>query len=459
VRVDGPHLYVAPLVPDDAERARREAEADAVVAERLGSFPARWAATAAALDAEAVRLLESAPPADRAEALLRLDAAVGHERTAWHVHFTEMYVLLAGHLAYRERLAGLGVPADLADACLAGFPTRPSRADAALLAAATACHVHGVTDPAAVAGHPEVGPLVQALLAEHGWRADGVADVALPSWREQPGRVVERIVALAHHLGPRPPPDPADRVARRDAARTRAREAACDPDAFDRAVATAEAANWIWWNEEHNGLVDLRATLPLRRAARDAGALVLDDPDAALLCALTELRGALSGGPPPSKRLLDERAAWLREGRMRRSTRPVLRGRAPTGDGADLVVAEVFGGTPPRLDDRPTLYGLGASAGRAQGRVRVVASAEGLDALEPGEILVCEATSPNWGFAFALAGAVVCDNGGPTTHAAICAREYALPCVVSARGATRRLRDGQIVEVDGERGTVSLLDG
>jgi rifampicin phosphotransferase len=86
----------------------------------------------------------------------------------------------------------------------------------------------------------------------------------------------------------------------------------------------------------------------------------------------------------------------------------------------------------------------------------VVRHAEDLDALEPGEVLVCEATSPSWGYAFTLAAAVVCDTGGPTTHAAICSRERGIPCVVSAHGATRFLDDGDWVEVDGATGTVTL---
>jgi phosphoenolpyruvate synthase/pyruvate phosphate dikinase len=95
------------------------------------------------------------------------------------------------------------------------------------------------------------------------------------------------------------------------------------------------------------------------------------------------------------------------------------------------------------------------SRGVAAGPVRVVHTADDLDTLEPGEVLVCEATSPSWGYAFTLAAAVVCDTGGPTTHAAICARERGIPCVVAAQGATRALADGDWVAVDGATGTVT----
>jgi pyruvate,water dikinase len=85
----------------------------------------------------------------------------------------------------------------------------------------------------------------------------------------------------------------------------------------------------------------------------------------------------------------------------------------------------------------------------------VIRHADGLDTLEPGDVLVCEATSPSWGYAFTMVAAVVCDTGGPTTHAAICARERGIPCVVGAHGATRYFDDGDRVEVDGVAGTVS----
>ena len=71
---------------------------------------------------------------------------------------------------------------------------------------------------------------------------------------------------------------------------------------------------------------------------------------------------------------------------------------------------------------------------------------------------MCEATSPNWTPAFALIAGCVCDGGGSLTHAAIVSREYGIPCVVGCSVATSRIRTGDLVEVDGAKGTVTIVE-
>jgi pyruvate,water dikinase len=74
--------------------------------------------------------------------------------------------------------------------------------------------------------------------------------------------------------------------------------------------------------------------------------------------------------------------------------------------------------------------------------------------LEAGDILVCPMTSPVWSVLFPSIGALVTDTGGILSHPAIIAREYRVPAVVATGNATRLLRDGQIVTVDGTMGSV-----
>ncbi len=100
------------------------------------------------------------------------------------------------------------------------------------------------------------------------------------------------------------------------------------------------------------------------------------------------------------------------------------------------------------------LRGMPASAGRVTARVRVLRGLDELGRLEPGEILVAPITTPGWTPAFARAGAVVTDSGSIASHASVVAREYGIPAVVATGDATRRLRDGQRVTVDGTRGIV-----
>ena len=91
------------------------------------------------------------------------------------------------------------------------------------------------------------------------------------------------------------------------------------------------------------------------------------------------------------------------------------------------------------------------------GRVRVVTDAHNLTSFLPGEVLVAEATSPDWEPVMKTAAAIVTSRGGRTCHAAIVARELGVPAVVGAEQATARLATGAVVTVscaDGEVGKV-----
>ena len=119
--------------------------------------------------------------------------------------------------------------------------------------------------------------------------------------------------------------------------------------------------------------------------------------------------------------------------------------------------AVVGGGASAPTTSRSGLHGVGASRGVVRGVARVITDLADAHRLGPEEVLVCTTTSPPWTPLFGIAGALVTDEGDLGSHAAIAAREYGLPCVVGARGATTRIADGALVEVDGAAGTVELL--
>jgi nucleoside-diphosphate-sugar epimerase/phosphohistidine swiveling domain-containing protein len=104
-----------------------------------------------------------------------------------------------------------------------------------------------------------------------------------------------------------------------------------------------------------------------------------------------------------------------------------------------------------------TMYGRGICGGRVRGRVRIVRP-ETIDDLQPGEILVAEVTDVGYTPAFTYAAAIVTDLGGPMSHAAVVAREFGVPCVVNADGASRRLPGGSVVEVDGATGEIRVIE-
>jgi pyruvate,water dikinase len=116
--------------------------------------------------------------------------------------------------------------------------------------------------------------------------------------------------------------------------------------------------------------------------------------------------------------------------------------------------AKVEAGTDDGAGAPVVVRGLAASPGLASGRVHVAHDPAEGRTLTDGEVLVAPMTAPDWVPVLRRAAALVTDGGGMTCHAAIVSRELGVPCVVGTRDATKRLRDGDLVTVDGHRGVV-----
>ena len=103
------------------------------------------------------------------------------------------------------------------------------------------------------------------------------------------------------------------------------------------------------------------------------------------------------------------------------------------------------------------LLGEGIAPGVVQGKAKVLESPYDKP-LEQGEILVCRASEPSWTPIFINAAGVVMEIGGPLQHGGIIAREYGLPCVSSIDQATKLIKDGDLLEVDGSNGIVKIVE-
>ncbi|HYF76360.1 MAG TPA: PEP/pyruvate-binding domain-containing protein [Symbiobacteriaceae bacterium] len=104
------------------------------------------------------------------------------------------------------------------------------------------------------------------------------------------------------------------------------------------------------------------------------------------------------------------------------------------------------------------LTGIGVAAGRASGPARVIRHPDEGHLLQDGEVLVAPSTDPGWTPLFLRASAVVMEVGGYLSHGAIVAREYGIPAVVNLPGLLSSVKDGQRLVVDGDAGTITLLD-
>lgn len=102
------------------------------------------------------------------------------------------------------------------------------------------------------------------------------------------------------------------------------------------------------------------------------------------------------------------------------------------------------------------IIGLPVSTGVIEGRARVILNMEEAD-LEDGDILVTAFTDPGWTSLFVSIKGLVTEVGGLMTHGAVIAREYGLPAVVGVENATKLIKDGQRIRVNGTEGYIEIL--
>jgi pyruvate,water dikinase len=105
-----------------------------------------------------------------------------------------------------------------------------------------------------------------------------------------------------------------------------------------------------------------------------------------------------------------------------------------------------------------TLKGFPVSRGQVTAEASVIISPADFANMKPGSILVCEMVTPAWTQLFPLAKGLVTDIGGRNAHGSIVAREYGIPAVMGTGNITKRIVSGQRITVDGDAGTVALLD-
>jgi pyruvate,water dikinase len=146
----------------------------------------------------------------------------------------------------------------------------------------------------------------------------------------------------------------------------------------------------------------------------------------------------------------DRREAWQAEQRV---SPPVV---LPVGSKyMGMDVEKLTSGGP--TDNPHVIKGFASSQGKVTAPARVLLGPQDFDQMRPGDVLVAPLTTPAWTPLFAMASAIVTDIGGPLSHSSIVAREYGIPAVLGTGIATRRIRSGQIITVDGSAGTVTCL--
>ncbi len=296
---------------------------------------------------------------------------------------------------------------------------------------------------------------LQGYLDAYGMRCVGEIDVTRPRWVEQPSALLPALLANVRSFEPGEAGrrfelgrEEAEATEREVLARLRAL-----PDGDARAVEVQEkvaVVRTFAGFREYPKYGIVRRHLAYKQALlREADALVaagvLTDREDCFDLTFDELEEAVRTGEVEPGLVARRQVAFASYAAL---TPP----RVLTSEGESLDGEY-------RRDDLPpgALVGLAVSGGTVEGRARVVHDAATAD-VGPGDVLVTTHTDPSWSPLFVVVSGLVTEVGGLMTHGAVIAREYGLPAVVGVKGATRLIRDGQLVRVHGTEGLVEILD-
>ena len=185
---------------------------------------------------------------------------------------------------------------------------------------------------------------------------------------------------------------------------------------------------------------------------------LLDEPDDVIYLKYNELR-YLMGDPS-----LINAKAIVAERRATRAEQEKIRPPDFIGTATEELLTFPYlnlWGFPEKLgfdtETKGRVEGIGVSPGVIEGIAKVVSSPAEFDEVKPGDIMVCQMTNPAWTPLFAIIGGIVCDAGGMVAHPAVMAREFGIPGVTGTGVATREIKTGDRLRVDGTNGVVEIL--
>ena len=420
--------------------------------------------------------------ADLATLLAHVDETVARFRRCWQIHFLQtlpVYVAMSSleelcrdlfgdesALGPYRLTQGLG-NATFESGCALWRLSRRALATQAvrrILEERGAWEVPTALEATAV-GRAFLGEL-RAYLDLWGKRGDKMG-ISYPSWIEDPSPAIKQLKDYVARPDRDIEAEFAGLAEERERAVAEARGRlsgypAAVRERFETALRAAQIATVI--SEDHNYLIDFQCSYEVRRVLLELGARLaasgaLDAQGDVFYLSPDELWVTAAALPAMVQRtVVAERRASIARARLVMAPRTL--GTVPDGPPPDdpvaLAVGKFFGAPPPPTTEPGVLRGHPGSPGRAHGPAKVIRSLAEAAKLRPGDVLVAESTAPSWTPLFATVVAVVTDTGGVLSHCAVVAREYGVPAVVGTATATELIRDGQILEVDGDAGLVRI---
>jgi pyruvate,water dikinase len=298
---------------------------------------------------------------------------------------------------------------------------------------------------------------------EFGWRAVWSHEFVFPTWREDPGPILEQIRGYLDTDYDYPS---ALKAVAEDLEKASAEllEGLSGAERDELAAANAINLRMAPLTPDHHFYIDQGANARLRVVLVTLGAKLveeglLDADDDVLFLRYNELR-AFVGDP----QALDARAI-VAERRAAREAAAKVQPRDWVGTVTESQLNFPYWvnwGYPERFHRQASqtaqeVSGIAGSPGVVEGVARVVRTVADFDEVAEGDVLVCQMTNPAWVVLFTKIAGLVTDTGGTTSHPAVLAREFGIPAVVGTSEATRRISTGDRIRVDGTAGLVEIL--
>ena len=418
-------------------------------------------------------------------------------RRAWEIHFILMYPADGLYLEFEDYCKGFGLEEKDFVTMLKGFDSMPAKTDEELWKLAQGVKEAGFDK---IFVDTPVDSLIQALegtaegkrwleqfdqfLDIYGHRISAAhLDVLFPTWKEEPTPVLETIKGYFKRMD-----DGWDFFEARGEVAHQREEAieSCErkfreKNVGDDAVAEfrkfLDAAQKIYaYQEDHGFYIDQGCTAAIHdslmacgRRLEKLGLLEATDEVFFLTFSeLVEILGDLARNEkigiyhhqvlvPPLVR--ERKESWETVGDL---DAPLTIGNVPETM-TDPIAIKVFGIIDEVLHPKgerevsERLEGFPGAPGNVEGPARVILDFKDFPTVQSGEILVCPYTGTAWTPLFLKIAGIVTDTGGMLTHAAIAAREYGIPAVVGTWNATGSIRNGDLIQVDGDAGVVEIV--
>ncbi len=296
--------------------------------------------------------------------------------------------------------------------------------------------------------------------------------ISAPSWRETPIQILHK---LKNYLAQ---PD-RNLTAELEHVKTQREEAIADARSrlasypqpivakFEHLLQTAQVANYL--REEHTHWLDMPITYHLRQVVLAMGhhlqfTGVINEIDDIFYLTYEELKKVVHSSDAFSQSAIVIQQRREAKSHFNNITPPLMLGTVPTGSRSTNPIKEAIFtkllGTPLPPSKQPNiLVGHVGSPGIVKGQVKILSSPKEIDQVTAKDIiLVAAATTPDWASIFTHIVGLVTDRGGVLSHAAVVAREIGIPAVVGTGQATTLLKDGQMVEVNGNTGQIRILE-